>query len=98
MELHHLAEYPSAQLRVYFLTSPKVAPSARRARNRRLQQHHRCRRFPEDVAACSDRIIKRIEDVLGVSLFERTTGRVQLTPAGREFVAVAERMLPRLIH
>ena len=23
MELHHLAEYPSAQLRVYFLTSPK---------------------------------------------------------------------------
>ena len=35
------------------------------------------------------RTIKRIEDVLGVSLFERTTRRVQLTPAGREFVAVA---------
>jgi DNA-binding transcriptional LysR family regulator len=31
--------------------------------------------------------------VLGVSLFERTTRRVQLTPAGREFVAVAERVL-----
>ena len=39
------------------------------------------------------RTIKRIEDVLGVSLFERTTRRVQLTPAGREFVAVAERVL-----
>jgi hypothetical protein len=24
MELHHLAEYRSAKLRVYFLTSPKV--------------------------------------------------------------------------
>jgi DNA-binding transcriptional LysR family regulator len=39
------------------------------------------------------RTIKRIEDVLGVSLFERTTRRVQLTLAGREFVAVAERVL-----
>lgn len=39
------------------------------------------------------RTIKRIEDVLGVSLFDRTTRRVQLTAAGREFVAVAERML-----
>jgi DNA-binding transcriptional LysR family regulator len=39
------------------------------------------------------RTIKRIEDVLGVSLFERTTRRVRLTPAGREFVAVAERVL-----
>ena len=39
------------------------------------------------------RTIKRIEDVLGVSLFERTTRRVQLTPAGPEFVAVAERVL-----
>jgi DNA-binding transcriptional LysR family regulator len=39
------------------------------------------------------RIIKRVEDVLGVSLFERTTRRVQLTAAGREFIAVAERVL-----
>jgi DNA-binding transcriptional LysR family regulator len=39
------------------------------------------------------RTIKRFEDVLEVSLFERTTWRVQLTAAGREFVAVAERVL-----
>jgi DNA-binding transcriptional LysR family regulator len=39
------------------------------------------------------RTIKRIEDVLGVSLFDRTTRRVQLTAAGREFVAVADRVL-----
>jgi DNA-binding transcriptional LysR family regulator len=39
------------------------------------------------------RIIKRIEDVLGVRLFDRTTRRVEITAAGREFVAVAERML-----
>jgi hypothetical protein len=37
-----------------------------------LRQLHRGRRVPEDVAACFDRTIKRIEDVLGVSLFERT--------------------------
>lgn len=39
------------------------------------------------------RTIKRVEDVLGVVLFERTTRRVRLTSAGREFVAVAERIL-----
>ena len=39
------------------------------------------------------RTIARIEDVLGVTLFDRTTRRVQLTDAGREFVAVAERVL-----
>jgi DNA-binding transcriptional LysR family regulator len=39
------------------------------------------------------RTIKRVEDVVGVSLFERSTRRVQLTDAGREFVAVAERVL-----
>jgi DNA-binding transcriptional LysR family regulator len=32
------------------------------------------------------RTIKRIEDVLGMSLFERMTRRVQLTAAGRERV------------
>jgi hypothetical protein len=39
------------------------------------------------------RTIKRIEDVLEVSLFERTARRVQLPAAGREFVAVADRVL-----
>ena len=39
------------------------------------------------------RTIKRIEAALGVRLFERSTRHVQITQAGREFVAVAERML-----
>ncbi|MEM7684746.1 MAG: LysR family transcriptional regulator, partial [Pseudomonadota bacterium] len=38
------------------------------------------------------RTIKRVEDVLGVRLFERTTRTVRLTDAGREFVALAHRM------
>lgn len=39
------------------------------------------------------RAVKRLEVELGVRLFERTTRRVQITAAGREFAAVAERML-----
>jgi DNA-binding transcriptional LysR family regulator len=39
------------------------------------------------------RTIKRVEDVIGVSLFEHSPRRVRLTDAGREFVAVAERVL-----
>ena len=39
------------------------------------------------------RTIKRVETALGVRLFDRTTRHVQATPAGREFIAVAERML-----
>jgi DNA-binding transcriptional LysR family regulator len=39
------------------------------------------------------RSIKRVEDVLGVRLFDRSTRRVAITAAGKEFVAVAERML-----
>src|SRR5215510_2071439 len=39
------------------------------------------------------RTIMRVEDVLGVRLFDRSTRRVAITSAGKEFVAVAERML-----
>ena len=41
------------------------------------------------------RTIKRVEDILGVRLFDRSTRRVGITAAGKEFVAVAERMLKR---
>ncbi|HLG58432.1 MAG TPA: LysR family transcriptional regulator [Vicinamibacterales bacterium] len=44
------------------------------------------------------RTIKRVERVLGVTLFARNTRRVEITTAGREFVAVAERMLNDLKH
>src|SRR4029077_5970567 len=39
------------------------------------------------------RTIKRVEDFLGVRLFDRSTRRVEITVAGREFISVAERML-----
>ena len=39
------------------------------------------------------RTVKRLERILGVKLFARSTRHVEITPAGREFVAVAERML-----
>jgi DNA-binding transcriptional LysR family regulator len=39
------------------------------------------------------RTVKRVEDVLGVRLFDRSTRRVAITAAGKEFVAVAERIL-----
>ena len=42
------------------------------------------------------RTIKRVERILGVTLFARNTRRVEITPAGREFVAVAERVLTDL--
>ncbi len=42
------------------------------------------------------RTIQQVEAVLGVALFARTTRRVVLTSAGREFVPVAERLLADL--
>ena len=42
------------------------------------------------------RTLKRVETTLGVALFARTTRRVEITPAGREFVAMAERVLADL--
>lgn len=42
------------------------------------------------------RAVKRVERTLGVTLFARNTRRVEITAAGREFVAVAERILNEL--
>ncbi len=39
------------------------------------------------------RMLQKLESELGVRLFDRSTRRVQITEAGREFAAVAERML-----
>jgi DNA-binding transcriptional LysR family regulator len=39
------------------------------------------------------RTLKRVEQRLGVTLFARSTRHVEITAAGREFVAVAERVL-----
>lgn len=39
------------------------------------------------------RMIQRVEDVLGIAIFERTTRSVEITQAGREFIAMAERIL-----
>jgi DNA-binding transcriptional LysR family regulator len=39
------------------------------------------------------RAVMRVEDVLGVRLFDRSTRRVEITAAGSEFIAMAERML-----
>ena len=65
----------------------------------------RCWRWPSTAASSPPRrgcrisqpaltrTLKRLETQLGVRLFERSTRRVQITAAGREFAAVAERML-----
>ena len=42
------------------------------------------------------RTVKLVEEALGVSLFDRTTRRVSLTPAGREFIPLAERVLEEI--
>ena len=42
------------------------------------------------------RAIKRVEKILGVMLFARSTRQVEITAEGREFVAVAERVLKDL--
>jgi DNA-binding transcriptional LysR family regulator len=38
-------------------------------------------------------MVTRVEKLVGVRLFTRSTRRIELTPAGREFVAVSERVL-----
>ncbi len=48
------------------------------------------------VLKCSQpgltRTVRRVEDVLGAALFERTTRRVRLTAAGRGFCCKARRL------
>lgn len=46
--------------------------------------------------AALTRTVQRVEEALCVQLFLRSTRRVELTPAGREFAGVAERILSDL--
>lgn len=39
------------------------------------------------------RIVKRVEESLGLDIFHRTTRRLEVTPAGKEFIALANRVL-----
>jgi len=49
--------------------------------------------FLQTSQSALSRTITRIEKMVGVRLFVRSTRRIELTPAGREFVAVSERVL-----
>ena len=49
--------------------------------------------FLQTSQSALSRTITRIEKLVGVRLFTRSTRRVEITPAGREFVAVSERVL-----
>jgi DNA-binding transcriptional LysR family regulator len=42
------------------------------------------------------RMVQRVEAAVGLELFRRTTRRVEVTPAGREFIALANRVLSDL--
>lgn len=39
------------------------------------------------------RTVQRVEQALGLEIFRRTTRRLEITPAGQEFIALASRML-----
>ena len=54
-----------------------------------------CAQLSTSQSALS-RTVTRVERIVGVPLFVRSTRSVTTTPAGREFVAVAERMLDDL--
>ena len=85
---------PDQGLRIRERHRDQVCAPERRGRRRRAQRHHGQTRVQRVVG----RTIKRVERVLGVTLFARNTRRVEITAAGREFVAVAERMLNDLKH
>src|SRR6188474_1402104 len=52
--------------------------------------------FLQTSQSALSRTVTRVEKLVGVRLFTRTTRRIDLTPAGREFVAVSERVLSDL--
>jgi DNA-binding transcriptional LysR family regulator len=52
--------------------------------------------FLQTSQSALSRMVTRIEKLVGVRLFVRSTRRIELTPAGREFVAVSERVLSDL--
>jgi len=56
--------------------------------------------FLQTSQSAPSRMVTRIEKLVGVRLFNRSTRRIDLTPAGREFVAVSERVLngPAVLH
>ena len=61
----------------------------RRLRRLRGQFDRRCRTSQPAVT----RTVKHVEAVLGIELFDRSTRSVQITAAGKEFAAVAARIL-----
>ncbi|NLI14315.1 LysR family transcriptional regulator [Pelotomaculum propionicicum] len=61
-----------------------------------VAHHQNFSRAAEDIKVSQPSLsqqITKLESELGTSLFERTTRYVQLTPAGREFVTHAKRIL-----
>src|ERR1043166_3883942 len=49
--------------------------------------------FLQTSQSALSRTVTRIEKLVGVRLFARSTRRIELTVAGREFIAVCERVL-----
>jgi len=64
-----------------------------------VAHHQNFSRAAEDIKISQPSLsqqINKLESELGISLFERTTRFVQLTPAGREFVTHARRIMSEL--
>jgi DNA-binding transcriptional LysR family regulator len=85
------------------MLSPTDVPSLRMQHLRMVLALAEHRSFGAAAAALKtsqpslSRAIQRIERLLGVQLFERDTRRVHLTPAGRQFAALAERTINNLL-
>lgn len=85
------------------MLTPSAVPALRIKHLRMVLSLAEHRNFGSAAAALRmsqpslSRAIQRMEDVLGVELFERDTRRVRLTPAGRQFVALAERTINDLM-